>query len=100
MGGEESEGDGLNGIEDVTPEPLYDDEVCYGARDRRRAEHGAPRRTKKEITWIEGVKIEARNLARPRQQKRSLAVLARRDESARQLRVLRQQNERHTCRDR
>lgn len=98
--GEESEDDEMNGIEDVAPEPLYDDEIYFGARDRRRAEHGAPRHTKKEITWIEGVKIEARNLARPRQGKRSLAVHARSNASARQLRALRQQNERRTCRDR
>jgi hypothetical protein len=97
--GEEREEDhGVDGIEDVTPELLYYNDICFGARDRRRAEHGARRRTEKENTWKEGVKIQERNLTRPRQQKRSTVV--RHDAAARQLCLLRQQNERRTCRDR
>jgi hypothetical protein len=79
------------------PELLYEDEPCFGARGLRRAEHGAPRHTKKEKAWIEGIKIETRKLSRPRRQKRSLAVPARHDAPvARQLRRSRQKSVRRT----
>jgi hypothetical protein len=83
--------------EDVMPELLYEDEPCFGARGLRRAEHGAPRHTKKEKAWIEGIRIETRKLAHPRRQKRSVAVPARHDAPvARQLRRSRQKSVRRT----
>jgi len=90
----------LQSDDEFTVEFQYDDVVGYiddyrGAKEQRRAEHGAPRRVRTEKTWLAGEKVQARAPARARKQKQALVASSRHNiADARRVRMLRRSAQR------